>query len=472
DLPVSGGFLIDDAVFQSIRISVNNSPTAQEITLNTDEDSSLSGELTATDADEDSLIYSIIREPEKGSVEITDPDTGDFVYTPDADENGVDTFTYQVSDGLSESNIAAVTVEIIAVNDAPVFAKGTDVTVNEDAVPQTVTNWATEISPGPADESGQSLIFEVSLDSEALFSQGPAIDALGNLTFTPETDANGSAEITVTLKDDGGTENNGANASPPQTFIITVNAVNDAPGFIKGPDVIVNEDADIQILTDWATEIFTGPADESGQSINFEISTDNETLFSQGPAIDALGSLSFTSASHANGSATITVTLRDNGGTENDGMDASPEQSFFITVSGINDMPSFTKGPDVIVNEDAGPQTVTYWATEVSPGPAEESAQSLTFNVSTDNENLFSEEPVVDALGSLIYTPAPDANGIANIFVILKDNGGVENGGADTSQVQTFVITVNKVNTTHPDLSKALTRPWMKTLALRPSRTG
>jgi hypothetical protein len=58
----------------------------------------------------------------------------------------------------------------------------------------------------------------------------PAIDATtGTLTYTPAANANGSATVTVTLFDDGGTANGGSDTSAPQTFTITVNPVNDRP---------------------------------------------------------------------------------------------------------------------------------------------------------------------------------------------------------------------------------------------------
>jgi hypothetical protein len=115
------------------------------------------------------------------------------------------------------------------VNDVPSFTKGPDQTVNEDAPAQTVPRWATNISPGPTDEAGQTLAFHVSNDNNAVFAVQPAITRDGTLTYTPAFDANGAATVTVTLKDDGGTANDGKNTSAPQTFAITVNAVNDAP---------------------------------------------------------------------------------------------------------------------------------------------------------------------------------------------------------------------------------------------------
>ena len=54
-------------------------------------------------------------------------------------------------------------------------------------------------------------------------------------------------------------------------------------------------------------------------------------------------------------------------------------QTFSINVLSVNDAPSFTRGANQIVNEDAGAQTVNNWATSISPGPADESGQTLTF---------------------------------------------------------------------------------------------
>ena len=56
-------------------------------------------------------------------------------------------------------------------------------------------------------------------------SRSSSIDENGTLTYSPATNANGTATVTVRLKDDG----TGTNISDPQTFTITVNNVNDAP---------------------------------------------------------------------------------------------------------------------------------------------------------------------------------------------------------------------------------------------------
>jgi len=68
------------------------------------------------------------------------------------------------------------------------------------------------------------------------------------------------------------------------------------------------------------------------------------------------------------GTSTITVTITGaNSQTMTD--------TFLLTVNSVNDTPSFTKGADQNVNEDAGPQTVTNWALGISAGAANESGQ-------------------------------------------------------------------------------------------------
>jgi len=142
----------------------------------------------------------------------------------------------------------------------------------------------------------------------------------------------------------------------------------------------------------------------------------------------------------------VTVSLSDNGGTANGGDDTSDAQTFTVTVTPVNDAPSFTSGGHPTILEDAGPQS-SAWATAVSPGPANEAAQTLTFNVSNGNNALFATQPAIAPNGTLSYTTAPDANGTAIVTVTLSDDGGTTNGGVDTTTPpQTFTITVTPVN--------------------------
>jgi len=109
----------------------------------------------------------------------------------------------------------------------------------------------------------------------------------------------------------------------------------------------------------------------------------------------------------------------------------------------VNGPPSFTKGPDQLVNENAPAQSITNWATNIIAGSPDEAGQTLTFIVVNDTNALFSVQPAISPNGTLTYTPATNAYGLAHVTVVLKDNGGTANGGVDTSAPQTFTITVN-----------------------------
>ncbi|HKO45459.1 MAG TPA: Calx-beta domain-containing protein, partial [Pyrinomonadaceae bacterium] len=357
--------------------------------------------------------------------------------------NGFGTTTITVTVESASGNMSDTFLFTVnPVNDPPVFTGGPNVVVNEDAGAQTIPSWATGISPGPANESTQTLTFLVSNNNNGLFSVQPAIATNGTLTFTPAANTSGVATVSVQLQDNGGGTD--SFPIPPLQFTITVNAVNDPPTFTGGPNQTVNEDAGAQTVLNWATGISAGPADESGQTLTFLVSNGNNSLFSVQPAIATNGTLTYTPAANASGVATVSVQLQDNGG----GTDTSPfpPYTFTITVNAVNDAPSFTKGPNQTVNEDAGAQSVSNWATAISAGPANESGQTVAFNVTNDNNALFSIQPAVSPTGTLTYTPAPNANGTATVSVSLTDNGGTANGGQNTSAVQTFTITVNAVN--------------------------
>jgi hypothetical protein len=141
--------------------------------------------------------------------------TGNLTFTVKDDggtvNGGVDTLTENVS------------ITVASANDAPSFTKGPDQTVFQTAGAQTVNSWATNISAGPANESGQTVTFITTVTTgAALFSVAPAISSNGTLTYTPLATASGVATISVVAMDNGGTANGGVDTSAAQTFTITV----------------------------------------------------------------------------------------------------------------------------------------------------------------------------------------------------------------------------------------------------------
>ncbi|MCB1045358.1 MAG: hypothetical protein KDC35_20620 [Acidobacteria bacterium] len=392
-----------------------------------------------------------------GGAPAVDPVTGNLTFENEPDVNGIATITLVLMDdggtangGVDTSPPQMFNIDIGAVNDPPSFTPGQDQMVLEDAGPQTVLAWATALSPGPPDEAGQLLTFIVTNNTNpGLFATAPAISGTtGDLTYETVADGNGSADITIVLMDDGGTANGGVDTSPPVTFTIDVTAVNDPPSFTVGTNQTVLEDAGAQNVAGFVTAISSGPPDESGQSVIFTVMNDNNGLFAVQPAIDTSGNLTYEPAADANGMANVTVTAMDDGGTANGGIDTSAPQMFTIDVTPVNDAPSFTAGGNVASDEDAGPQTVAAWATMISPGPANESGQMLTFNITSNtNPGLFSVGPAVNpTTGDLTYDTVMDAFGMATITLELMDNGGTANGGMDTSPSQMFTITINPVN--------------------------
>src|SRR4029453_13598456 len=104
-----------------------------------------------------------------------------------------------------------------------------------------------------------------------------------------------------------------------------------------------------------------------------------------------------------------------NGGVGDGGIHTSAAQTFTITINAVNNAPSFAKGANQVVLEDASAQTVAGWATAISAGPVDEEAQTLNFVVSNNNNGLFSVQPAIAANGTLSFTPAANANGTATV---------------------------------------------------------
>jgi len=379
--------------------------------------------------------------------------SGSLTYTVAAQANGVATVYVRLGDdggtaagGGDSSAIDSFTIRVTAVNDAPGFSKGSSPSVLENASAQSVANWATAISKGPADEAAQAVGFRVSNSNPSLFSAQPSVASNGSLSFHAAANVSGVVTVYVRLGDDGGTVNAGVDSSAIDSFTITVVAVNQAPSFAKGANQTILENAIAQTVSGWATSISKGPANEAAQSIGFRVSNSNAALFAVQPSVSAAGSLSYAPAPDANGLATVYVRLGDDGGTANGGVDSSAIDSFTISVAAVNQAPSFTKGANQTVLENAAPQSVAGWATNLSKGPANEASQILGFRVSASNPALFAVAPSISVAGILSYKPATNASGVSTVYVRLGDDGGAANGGSDSSAIDSFIISVTAVN--------------------------
>lgn len=233
--------------------AVNDAPTADTQSVTTDEDTAKTITLVGRDSEGDELTFEIASDPAHGTLGAigaptctgTTPKTcqADVTYTPAANYNGPDSFEFRVNDGTVNSADATVSVTVIPVNDKPNFIKGEDPSVIEDSGDQEFPGWATGISAGPANESDQTVWFEVSnvnaASGDAMFTEWPELSPGGTLTFTPAENASGEATFDMRLMDDGGRAGGGEDASDEQRFKITIGPIDDHPTkieFVRGPD--------------------------------------------------------------------------------------------------------------------------------------------------------------------------------------------------------------------------------------------
>ncbi len=152
--------------------------------------------------------------------------------TNDLDAFGTTTFDYTVSDLYNHAD-GLVTLTVTPVNDAPFYnASQTQLSAPTGQF-LTYPAWATDISPGPANETNQSLVFAADIVSApaGFFDGFPSIDnQTGDLSFELSLNAMGVATVDITLLDDGGTDNGGVN-SHTTTLQIQASDVIFATGF-------------------------------------------------------------------------------------------------------------------------------------------------------------------------------------------------------------------------------------------------
>jgi len=187
------------------------------------------------------------------------------------------------------------------------------------------------------------------------------------LTINPATDQIGTATITVTVNGTSG-------GSISDTFVLTVNTVAGTPSVTSASTsedlqsssglVISRNPADGAEVTHFKISSITNGTLFKNDGVT-QINNGNFITFAEGNA-----GLKFTPAANLN-STSFTFSFQVQGATNSSGGGLSPgAATASITVNPVNDSPSFTKGTDQTVNEDAGAQTVNNWATAISAGPA------------------------------------------------------------------------------------------------------
>src|SRR6266536_2635402 len=277
----------------------NQAPTATNDAYTVAEDTPLTvaapGVLANdTDPDGDALSAALASGPSHGTLTLNA--NGSFTYTPAANFNGSDSFTYRASDGTTASNPATVTITVSAVNDTPAAA--------DDAYTTAEDTTLTVAAPGVLgnDTDPDSTIVTAALAS------GPGHGSLtlhadGSFTYTPSANYNGPDSFTYRASD-------GTLTSSLATVTITVSAVNDPPTVTVAAGGMCGADDHSGTIN-----LTVGDVESTAGALTLSASSDNKTLVPNGNLV--LGgsgiarTLKVTSVAGRSGIATVTVTVSD-----------------------------------------------------------------------------------------------------------------------------------------------------------------
>ncbi len=240
--------------------SVNDVPVAADDAYAGTEDQTLfvSAGVLGNDSDQDdsNLDAVVLSEPEHGLL-MLDEASGDFVYYPDLNWNGVTSFTYAASDGEALSAPATVVLTIAPVNDT-VRIRSRGYTINEDEV---LSLAAPGLLRRLNDPDGDTLTAVLDQD----VNRGTLeLGADGSLVYTP--DANDSGVMIFRFRADDGVE-----LSNQGKVTITVIEVPDPP--IGLPDsYLATRDTVLSVPT--VSGVLVNDSDGDGDPITAEVVSD------------------------------------------------------------------------------------------------------------------------------------------------------------------------------------------------------
>lgn len=409
-----------DSNTNTVNLTVNpvNDPPVVAInqTFTTNEDTPYNFTiLDASDIDvpAQTLSYQVVTAPANGTLSnciATGLYGADLscTYTPSSNFNGTDNFTYKAYDGITDSTtVATITLNVTAVNDAPVVAATQSVTTAEDTALSFTLNAGTDVDnatlyynvvSGPA--SG-SLTCTGGTSTNCSYS--PALNFTGNVTFTYEV-------------------SDGTLTSSLATVTITVSGENDAPVVAANQSLSTNEDTALNFTISNATDV---DGDPLGYKI---ISSPSKGTLSNCITTTAYGTdLTCTYTPGANATGTDSFTYRANDGSA----DSATVATITINIIPVNDAPTLAATQAISTNEDTA---VTF---DLSAG-ADIEGNSLTYIKLTDTTN-----GTISCTGgtsrSCTYTPSLNFNGSDSFTYKVND------GSADSTSA-TVTVTVNPVN--------------------------
>ena len=392
-----------DTATVTVDVTPVNDPDAVDDFFVTNEDTALTmttAQIVANDIDDQGLaltIQAVSLVAGQGTVELQG--NGDVVFTPAANFNGAVTLQYTITDPDGNTDTANIFINVLPANDAPV-ATDDVATMNEDAV---LVLPAGTILANDNDPDGDPLTI-----TNVVVQQGQgvaAIDAGGNIIFTPDANFNGDVVLEYTIDDgNGGTDTALIN--------ITVLPINDAP---VAADDAVTTDEDTAVTIN----VLTNDNDVDGDALTVNAVTQgaNGTV-----AINADNTVTYTPNANFNGQDTFTYTIDDgNGGTDT--------ATVTVTINAVNDAPD-------AVNDIANTAEDTAVNITVLANDVDVDGDALTVNAVTQGAN---GTVVINADNTVTYTPDNNFTGQDTFTYTISDG----NGGTDTA---TVTVNVNAVN--------------------------
>ncbi len=375
---------------------VNDVPSALPQSLTTAEDTAKSFLLAASDIDGDALSFTITATPTHGVLSTTHG----LTYTPAANYNGPDSFTFKVNDGTVDSAEATVTISVTAVNDGPQLASPGNKLVNE------MELLAFTLSASDVD-TGDSLAFSISNGAQP----GMTLDATsGAFAWTP-TEAQGPGSYTVTFR-----VTDAAGLFDEKTITIEVAEVNVVPTISDVPS-----EATIPEMVPFTFNASGNDPDAPVQALTFAL-----IGAPAGATIDAASGEFNWTPSEADGPGDYAFKVRISDGV------ATADAPVTLHVTEVNAAPRFGKFAAYLVDEG------TEVTDELAATDADQPANVLTYSmVSGAPAGL----TLNAATGAFAWTPT-EAQGPGSYAVTFRvtDAGGL-------FDERTLTITVNEVNT-------------------------
>ena len=206
--------LIEDAGLQNIKgwaksiIAGNSYENDQSVTFKIEVDNNelfLSEQLPEINANGDLIFMSAPDAFGSANISVKIEDTG-------GNDNG----------GVNTGETHIFTITVLPDNDPPSFLPGKDISIFKNSGLQTIENWANMIKAGPENENLQTFHFNVSTNAPQLFEVLPEITTDGTLTFKPESDIIGTAQVSAYIIDSADFEGEKSQISEVVRFNIKI----------------------------------------------------------------------------------------------------------------------------------------------------------------------------------------------------------------------------------------------------------